>query len=151
MFFHRTQFSQNSDPTACMSLPSWNREGSSSLSVPGRRTSSINVQNSQQTESSRKESVLSPKTNEYHACLHQQRAGMTRCARTSSLTSLSDLGKPGSLTVEAALELPLLFLLIAIVLQYAVVFRAAAQFSGAIAPPARPPVCLRWQTIPVWK
>ena len=131
MFFHRTQFSQNSDPTACMSLPSWNREGSSSLSVPDRRTSSINVQNSQQTTSLRKECVLSPKTNEYHDCL-QQRTGMTRCTRTSSLTSLSDLRKPGSLTVEAALELPLLFLLIAIVLQYAVVFRAAAQFSGAM-------------------
>ena len=182
MFFHRTQFSQNSDPTVCMSLPSRNREGSSSLSVPDRRTSSINIQNFQQNSLSGKECVLSPNINEYHTCLPQQPAGMTRCARTSSLTSHSVLtvpekpyrrssrhilrsgnasrrscrsaprapcgctshspcggtsrppcrGASGSLTVEAALELPLFFILIAIILQYAVVFRAAAQFSGAM-------------------
>ncbi len=65
--------------------------------------------------SHRKESVLSPIRN---------RAGR----RTSFLTSFS----PASLTVEAALELPVFFVLAAIVLQYACVMRTAAQYSGSL-------------------
>ena len=65
--------------------------------------------------SHRKESVLSP---------IQKRAGR----RTSFFASLF----PASLTVEAALELPVFFILAAIVLQYACVMRTAAQYSGSL-------------------
>ncbi len=93
-------------------------------------------------------------------------AGHTRCCRrTSFFTSFSVSGHvsnprpvpfmnfaellPGlrrrmqgmsrnaSLTVEAALELPIFFVLIAIVLQYACVMRTAAQYSGALATTAQ--------------
>lgn len=65
--------------------------------------------------SHRKESVLSPV---------QRRAP----GRTSFFASL---------TVEAALELPLFFVLAAIVLQYAAVMRTAAQYSGSLATTAQ--------------
>ena len=65
--------------------------------------------------SQRKESVLSP----IHA-----RAGR----RTFFFTSHSS----ASLTVEAALELPVFFVLCAIILQYACVMRTAAQYSGSL-------------------
>ena len=65
--------------------------------------------------SHRKESVLSP--------IQKRDRG-----RTSFFGSFS----PASLTVEAALELPVFFVLAAIVLQYACVMRAAAQYSGSL-------------------
>ncbi len=56
--------------------------------------------------------------------------------RTPFLTAFSGLSphrsSAASLTVEAALELPIFFVLIAIVLQYACVMRTAAQFSGSL-------------------
>lgn len=65
--------------------------------------------------SHRKESVLSP--------IH------TRARRrTFFFTSFH----PASLTVEAALELPLFFVITAILLQYASVMRTAAQYSGSL-------------------
>lgn len=70
--------------------------------------------------SQRKECVLSP--------IHL-RAGR----RTSFFTSHS----AASLTVEAALELPVFFVLIAIILQYACVMRTAAQYSGSLATTAQ--------------
>ena len=68
----------------------------------------------------RKESVLSP---------IRQRA----VKRTSFFTSF----RTASLTVEAALELPLFFVLSAIILQYACVMRTAAQYSGSLATTAQ--------------
>lgn len=63
----------------------------------------------------RKECVLSP--------IHHRAK-----RRTSFFTSFHK----ASLTVEAALELPLFFVFIAIVLQYACVMRTAAQYSGSL-------------------
>ena len=68
----------------------------------------------------RKESVLSP--------IRRRAAG-----RTSFFASFS----AASLTVEAALELPIFFVLTAIILQYASVMRTAAQYSGSLATTAQ--------------
>lgn len=51
---------------------------------------------------------------------------------TSSSAAVGQRRRAASLTVEAALELPVFFVLIAIVLQYASVMRAATQFSGSL-------------------
>ena len=112
----------NYKKAALLSLPSNLAEEQTSASHAGRRDTSknrlsyhIRIHTRILTHISffnRKESVLSPKNER-------------QCLGTSFLTSFS-----GSLTVEAAIELPLFFVLIAIVLQYAVVCRTAAQFSG---------------------
>ncbi len=73
--------------------------------------------------SHRKERVLSP--------VQDRRAG-----RTSFFASL---------TVEAALELPIFFVLSAIILQYASVMRTAAQYSGSLA------VCAQEMAIAAYK
>ena len=67
------------------------------------------------TFSNRKECVLST--------VHRRVRG-----RTSFFTSFPK----ASLTVEAALELPIFFILCAIILQYACVMRTAAQYSGSL-------------------
>ena len=72
------------------------------------------------TFSNRKECVLST--------VHRRVRG-----RTSFFTSFPK----ASLTVEAALELPIFFILCAIILQYACVMRTAAQYSGALATTAQ--------------
>ncbi len=92
-----------------------------------------------QANNKRKDCVLSP----IHICAEKSRSVLNRIhirarffRRTPFLTACSALRKRGktaaSLTVEAALELPVFFVLIAIVLQYASVMRAATQFSGLL-------------------
>ena len=117
MFLHCTKLSEKSETAAFMSLPSKSAEKPFSVSQSCRRILSKSHLSHKRYSNSinadrRKESVLSPKTKK-------------QCLRTSFLSPLS-----GSLTVEAAIELPLFFILIAIILQYAVVCRTAAQFSG---------------------
>ena len=116
MSLHCRQLSKYSELAVNLSLPSHSAEVPSSVSVANRRNASEKQirYKKRQRHLYRKESVLSPKT-------------YRQCSGTSFLTSFS-----GSLTLEAALELPLFFVLIAIVLQYAVVFRSAAQFSGSM-------------------
>ena len=116
MFLHCTQLSEKSKKAARKSLPSHSAEApSSALDTDRRKTSaSRSRQNTKNNITHRKESVLSPNKSR-------------QCSRTSFLTPFS-----GSLTLEAAIELPLFFVLIAIVLQYAVVCRTAAQFSGLL-------------------
>ena len=70
----------------------------------------------------RKERVLSP----IRTCVKR---------RTSFFTSFCRCA--AALTVEAALELPIFFILTAIVLQYACVMRTAAQYSGSLATTAQ--------------
>ncbi len=76
-----------------------------------------------------------------HACVpdctlhtHTSQSHDRQSERTSFFISFFKLplkwSHAASLTVEAALELPVFFVLIAIVLQYACVMRTAAQFSG---------------------
>ena len=122
MFPHCAKQIKENKKAALLSLPSNLAEELSSVSHAGRgKTSENRLHNHIKTHTriftqfnilNRKESVLSPKNKK-------------QCPGTSFLTSFS-----GSLTVEAAIELPLFFVLIAIVLQYAVLCRAAAQFSG---------------------
>lgn len=116
MSLHCTILSNYSGAAVIQSLPSKYAELPFSAAHADRRTISkhrIQQHNDHDSiQKNRKESVLSPK---------QKR----QCSRTSFLSSFS-----ASLTVEAAIELPLFFILIAIVLQYAVVCRTAAQFSG---------------------
>lgn len=122
MFPHCTKPLQNKKKAALLSLPSKPAKVPASAAHAGRRkTSEHRLQHHIKTHTHviyrfmkhfRKVSVLSPKNKR-------------QCPGTSFLASFS-----GSLTVEAAIELPLFFVLIMIVLQYAVLCRASAQFSG---------------------
>ncbi len=119
MFLHCELFLKNSIWAADESLPIQQTEVPSSGSVSVcRRSSKDNKPYCSTTKyhtdhaTKRKESVLSPISN-------------PRCSRTSFPGSFS-----ASLTVEAAIELPLFFVLIAIVLQFAMVFYTAAQYAG---------------------
>ena len=116
MSLHCTILSKYSEAAAIQSLPSKSADVPFSAAHADRRKiSKYRLQQHSDHDNiqmKRKESVLSPKRKR-------------QCSRTSFLGSFS-----ASLTVEAAIELPLFFVLIAIVLQYAAVCRTAAQFSG---------------------
>ena len=93
-------------------------EGCQLSPIPKKKSHFFPYETVQPTQ--RKESVLSP----------IRRYGKRR---TSFFTSFPSFYRhAASLTVEAALELPLFFVLIAIVLQYACVMRTAAQYSGSL-------------------
>ena len=138
MFFHRTPCQLNQQkaiyiPVSSQSL-STNSEKSPVFSVRGRCHISSHFHRITQKSVTdfdlhihRKERVLTP---------IRFRAGR-RTSFFSSLSGrlrrwLSGAGSGAALTVEAALELPIFFILIAIVLQYACVMRTAAQFSGSL-------------------
>ena len=116
MSLHCTILSKYSEAAAIQSLPSKSADVPFSAAHADRRKiSKYRLQQHSEHDNiqmKRKESVLSPKKKR-------------QCSRTFFLSSFS-----ASLTVEAAIELPLFFVLIAIVLQYAAVCRTAAQFSG---------------------
>ncbi len=68
-------------------------------------------------------------------CKDAVKTAPSRCVRTSFPVSFSKADSaraPGSLTAEAALVLPFFFMICVFVLQYAVVMRTAAQYSGAL-------------------
>ena len=138
MFFHRTSYQLNQQKTIYSPAPSQSlsKKTGKAPVLPARvrcRISLLFHRKTQQSVTSndlqthRKERVLFP---------IRSRAGK----RTSFSGSFSG-NVPGwfsrtaagaALTVEAALELPVFFVLIAIILQYACVMRTAAQYSGSL-------------------
>ena len=138
MFFHRTSCQLNQQMTIYSPAPSQSlstKAGKAPV-LPARvrcHTSLLFHRITQQSvtyyelQTHRKERVLFP---------IRSRAGK----RTSFFGSFSGrlsewffrTASRAALTVEAALELPVFFILIAIVLQYACVMRTAAQYSGSL-------------------
>ncbi len=111
-------------------------EGCQLSPIPKKKSHFFPYETVQPTQ--RKESVLSPirrygkRRTSFFTSFPPFYRHTSFYRHASSYRHAASFRHAASLTVEAALELPLFFVLIAIVLQYACVMRTAAQYSGSL-------------------